>query len=70
MKLPQHIDAIDCIVAKRQVGTLDNGLPVYTYRYSTGGATQMGVMVEDAEKIAPQTVVTYGRIKRVDYDRF
>ena len=33
-----------------QVGTLDNNLPVYAYRYLWGGPMRIGVMAQDVER--------------------
>jgi len=52
-----------------RVGTLDNGLPVYAYRYKWGGPMQIGVMAQDVEKVRPDAVVEAGGIKAVDYAR-
>ena len=50
-----------------QVGTLDNGLPVYAYRYIWGGPMQIGVMAQDVEKVKPEAVTEFGGIKAVNY---
>jgi hypothetical protein len=50
-----------------QVGTLDNGLPVYAYRYIWGGPMQIGVMAQDVEKVNPEAVTEFGGIKAVNY---
>lgn len=50
-----------------RVGTLDNGLPVYVYRYKHGGPMQIGVMAQDVEKVNPSAVVEIGGIKHVHY---
>jgi len=52
-----------------RVGSLDNGLPVYAYRYITGGPMQIGVMAQDVEKGNPEAVVEIGGIKHVDYGK-
>lgn len=41
----------------KRVGTLDNGLPVYSYRYKAGGATHLGLMADEVEKLHPEAVV-------------
>lgn len=51
----------------RKVGTLDNGLPVYLYRYKFGGPMHIGVMAQDVEQVKPEAVVDIGGIKHVDY---
>lgn len=50
-----------------RVGTLDNGLPVYGYRYSFGGPYHIGVMAQDVERVNPDAVVEIGGFKAVDY---
>ena len=43
----------------KQVGTLDNGLPVYTFKYKNGdGTTVMGVMADEVKEIFPELVGT------------
>lgn len=52
-----------------RVGSLDNGLPVYAYRYIWGGPMQIGVMAQDVEHIHPDAVAEIGGFKAVDYAR-
>lgn len=40
----------------KKVGTLDNGLSVYTYQYLTGGPYHMGVMAQELAEINPEAV--------------
>lgn len=54
----------------RRVGQTDEGQPIYTYRYNSGGPIQMGVMAQespaDAVSVDPATgylMVNYGRVK-------
>lgn len=51
----------------KRVGQTDAGLPIYTYRYATGGAVHMGVMADEAEAIFPDAVETRAGFKAVDY---
>ncbi len=51
----------------RRVGKLDNGLPVYAYRYKNGVTPQIGLMAQDVEKMHPGAVVMVGDYKHVDY---
>lgn len=56
----------------KRVGTLDNGLPVYTYRYGAGGAYHMGVMADEVERLQPQAYVKGGAgggYDAVDYSK-
>lgn len=50
-----------------RVGTLDNGLPIYAYRYTTGGPMQIGVMAQEVEVNNPDAVVEINGIKHVNY---
>jgi hypothetical protein len=40
----------------RRVGTLDNGVPVYSYRYKAGGPPQIGVMAHELATVRPDLV--------------
>jgi len=51
----------------KRVGTLDNGLPVYVYRYKAGGPPQIGLMADDVEKVKPEAVASINGYKAVDY---
>lgn len=53
----------------RKVGTLDNKLPVYLYRYKWGGPPMIGVMAQDVEKVNPDAVDSVWGIKTVDYEK-
>uniref|UniRef100_UPI0013D75FA9 tail fiber domain-containing protein n=1 Tax=Acinetobacter baumannii TaxID=470 RepID=UPI0013D75FA9 len=51
-----------------QVGELDNGLPVYRYRYRDGGPPEIGLMAEDVRKLNPDAVATMENgLMAVDY---
>lgn len=52
-----------------RVGTLDNGLPVYRYRYKAGGPIHIGLMADDVEVVHPDAVATMDNgFKAVRYD--
>ncbi|WP_434733764.1 tail fiber domain-containing protein [Rhizobium sp. YTUHZ044] len=54
----------------RRVGTLDNGLPVYSYRMKDGGPYELGLMAHEVEEIRPEAVITHeSGFKMVDYER-
>lgn len=53
----------------RKVGALDNGLPIYVYRYKSGGPTQIGVMAQDVLTVNPGAVETVGGYMAVDYGK-
>ena len=50
-----------------RVGTLDNGLPVYTYRYKSGGPVQIGVMAQEVAEVNPSAVAEIGGLLHVNY---
>jgi hypothetical protein len=53
----------------QRVGTLDNGLPVYSYRYKGGSDFQIGLMADEVEQINPHAVnVGSDGLSRVRYD--
>lgn len=51
----------------QQVGTLDNGLPVYLFRYRDGGPLQIGLMAQDVQAVNPDAVRDFDGILAVDY---
>lgn len=52
-----------------RVGTLDNGLPVYRYRYKSGGPFEIGLMADDVERTRPDAVgIMSNGFKAVRYD--
>lgn len=52
----------------RKVGTADNGLAIYAYRYKAGGPTMLGFMADEVEEFKPEAVVEDNGIKYVNYD--
>lgn len=50
-----------------RVGTLDNGLGVYRYRYKSGGPMQLGVMADEVKAVNPAAVVNVGGVDYVNY---
>lgn len=50
-----------------RVGMLDNGLPVYGYRYKAGGPFEIGLMAQDVAEVHPQAVHSIGGVLAVDY---
>ena len=50
-----------------RVGTLDNGLPVYLYRYKAGGPPHIGVMAQDVQEVNPDAVHDINGVLHVDY---
>ena len=50
-----------------RVGTLDNGLPVYRFRYKAGGPVQIGLMAQDVELVNPAAVAEIDGVKHVNY---
>ena len=54
----------------KRVGITDNGLPIYIYNYIGDPVARMGVMAQEAQKIAPQSVVeTASGYLAVDYSK-
>jgi hypothetical protein len=52
-----------------KVGKTDDGQPIYSYRYKSGGPIQMGLMAQEVEKKRPDAVVKKGGIRFVDYGK-
>jgi hypothetical protein len=51
----------------RRVGQLDDGTPVYSYRYKAGGPPMIGVMAHELAKTRPSAVREFGGYLAVDY---
>lgn len=51
----------------KEVGKLDNGLPVFMYRYKSGGPIHIGLMAQDVERVNPDAVYTVDGFKALDY---
>jgi hypothetical protein len=51
------------------VGRLNDGQPVYRYKYNGDDKTRMGLMAQDVEQSHPEAVGGLGGIKMVDYRR-
>lgn len=53
-----------------RVGTADNGLPIYAYRYIGDPVTRMGFMAHEVEVLHPEAVSTHETgYKMVDYGK-
>lgn len=52
----------------KEVGTLHNGLPVYTFRYKGKTKKHMNVMAQDVEKFRPEAVHEINGLKYVDME--
>ncbi len=50
-----------------RVGTLDNGLPVYLFRYRNDNVPMIGLMADDVERVKPGAVHEISGYKYVDY---
>lgn len=50
-----------------RIGTADNGLPIYRYRYAGDATTRIGFMADEVEKLHPEAVGEILGIKIVDY---
>jgi hypothetical protein len=54
----------------QKVGTLDNGLSVYSYRYVWGGPAQIGVMAHEVADVRPEAVHMHDSgYLMVDYEK-
>ena len=53
----------------KRVGTADNGLPIYTYRYKGSATVHIGVMAQDVAEVAPKAVHERAGYLAVDYAR-
>lgn len=51
----------------RRVGALDDGTPVYSYRYKSGGPPMIGVMAHELAKTRPELVHDVGGYLAVSY---
>lgn len=54
----------------RRIGTADNGLPLYLFRYAyeEDGPLHVGVMAQDVEKVNPDAVTEIAGTKFVNYE--
>lgn len=52
-----------------RVGQLDNGLPVYSYRYKAGGPFEIGLIAQDVAEVHPEAVRNVNGALAVDYAR-
>lgn len=50
-----------------RVGQLDNGLPVYLYRYKSGGAPMIGIMADEVSEVHPGAIIRHEGLDYVDY---
>lgn len=51
----------------KRVGTADNGLPIYSYRYKGSPTTIMGFMADEVQKVHPEAVHDVGGLMAVNY---
>lgn len=61
-------DLLEKVDVKR-IGTLDNGLGVYSYRYRNSDTVQIGVLAQEVEAMRPDAVFKIGSTRIVDYER-
>jgi hypothetical protein len=51
-----------------RIGTLNDGVPIYRYRFKGSPRTEIGVMAQDVEQVNPEAVVEHpSGFKMVDY---
>lgn len=53
----------------KEVGKLNNGLPVYTFRYKGKDHIHMNVMAQDVEKVMPHAVMEINGFKYVNMEK-
>jgi hypothetical protein len=54
----------------KRIGTADNSLPIYSYRYKSGGPVQIGFMADEVRQVNPGAVVRGSDgMDRVNYER-
>ena len=53
----------------KRLGTLNNGLGIYSYKYEGKDRTSYGVIAQEVEGLYPDAVVEVDGIKHVDYRR-
>jgi hypothetical protein len=53
----------------KRIGTADNGIPLYSYRYIGQPAVHIGTMAQDVERSHPDAVVEFDGVKHVDYGK-
>jgi hypothetical protein len=53
----------------KRIGTADNGVPLYSYRYIGQPAVHIGTMAQDVEDTHPGAVVEFDGVKHVDYGK-
>lgn len=51
----------------KRIGTIDNGLPIYSFRYKDGGPITIGLMSDDVRKVRPEAVHVYDGYDAVNY---
>ncbi len=53
----------------KRVGTLDNGLPIYVFKYIGSEQAHIGVMAQEAQEARPDAVIDVGGRLYVDYEK-
>ena len=53
----------------KKIGTANDGLPIYSFKYKGDDQTRIGFMAQDVEKKMPEAVGVMGGYKTVDYDK-
>jgi hypothetical protein len=53
----------------KRIGTADNGLPIYVYRYKAGGAPHIGFLAHEVEALHPEAVKEFNGFKAVNYEQ-
>jgi hypothetical protein len=50
-----------------RIGKMDNGLPLYSFKYKGKPGYNIGVMAQDVEKVKPDAVIEINGVKHVNY---
>jgi hypothetical protein len=50
-----------------KISTLENGLPVYTFRYKGSPQFHIGLMAQDVQKVKPASVMSFNGVLAVNY---
>lgn len=52
-----------------RIGSADNGLPIYLYRYKGQDTYHIGFMADEVEKVSPEAVSEFNGMKMVNYKK-
>ena len=52
----------------KKVGELDNGLPIYGFKFRGSARIRFGVMADEVERVLPEAVTEVDGLKFIDLD--